>query len=527
MSMNPKNILNLLCNSFDQPQYDIKTIITNEERSFASQLEELIKNAVDNYTFMESYTTLHFVDENAIFDPVAIEEDVEDEYEETKDNKKIKIDVDLHYKQKAVEFWRSGKKKFETVKRKYRKVTQKALLYRWEAQIVEHGTRNEKLFEISKYVLDEFQNALDKSVPIHNLDIKRWALKARNDYNLSQHLFTASSKWIYNFKRRHCIVSRKINKFITQSQIANKEELRRNANEFVEKVKSKIALIGEDNVYNSDQSGFNLEMHAGRTLSFKGTLKVETLAQSLNSLTHSYTIQPIISASGHLMSPLFIVLKEKDGKFGPKIEKDLYKANNILVSASTSGKLTSELAIRWFEQIYLPNTNEKSVLCLDSWTGQNEKKFSTIDKRGKEVNILRIPAGTTGMIQPLDVYTFRPWKNFLKHFSDVVILYNYDINLHLRNNILKIQSLIHNQFSSPRFVNLFRYAWYKSGYIEEKPPKCETPVNFCFTNCETICDCCHDIAIFRCAWCTKSMCIQCFFDPNNSGSPHYCTNYKQ
>jgi len=116
MSMNPKNILNLLCNSFDQPQYDIKTIITNKERSFASQLEELIKNAVDNYIFMESYTTLHFVDENAISDSVAIEENVEDEYEETKDNKKIKINIDLHYKQKVVEFWRSGKKKFETVK---------------------------------------------------------------------------------------------------------------------------------------------------------------------------------------------------------------------------------------------------------------------------------------------------------------------------------------------------------------------------------------------------------------------------
>jgi len=51
MSMNPKNILNLLCNSFDQPQYNIKTIITNEERSFASQLEELIKNAIDKMLF--------------------------------------------------------------------------------------------------------------------------------------------------------------------------------------------------------------------------------------------------------------------------------------------------------------------------------------------------------------------------------------------------------------------------------------------------------------------------------------------
>jgi len=62
----------------------------------------LIKNAVDNYIFIESYTTLHFVDENAISDLVAIEEDIE--YEETKNNKKIKIDVDFYYKQKAVEF---------------------------------------------------------------------------------------------------------------------------------------------------------------------------------------------------------------------------------------------------------------------------------------------------------------------------------------------------------------------------------------------------------------------------------------
>jgi hypothetical protein len=110
-------------------------------------------------------------------------------------------------------------------------------------------------------------------------------------------LFTASSKWIHNLKKKHQIVVRKINKFVTQTQIANKEELKEKANEFVENVQSKIALIGEDNVYNSDQSGFNLEMHAGRTLSFTGTSKVETLAQSLNSLTHSYTIQPIVSAS--------------------------------------------------------------------------------------------------------------------------------------------------------------------------------------------------------------------------------------
>ncbi|XP_043472738.1 uncharacterized protein LOC122505293 [Leptopilina heterotoma] len=159
--------------------------------------------------------------------------------------------------------------------------------------------------------------------------------------------------------------------------------------------------------------------------------------------------------------------------------------------------------------------------------GTNKKNLEKVDTRGKEVKILTIPAGTTGQIQPLDVYGFRPWKNFVKHFSDSVILYDFEVNLHLRNNILKLQSVTHNQLSSPRFINLFKYGWYKSGYILEKPPKCDTPVAYCFKSCDTVCHYCGDNAFFRCAWCTKFMCFEHFFDPRNESSPHYCQNYEQ
>jgi len=77
--------------------------------------------------------------------------------------------------------------------------------------------------------------------------------------------------------------------------------------------------------------------------------------------------------------------------------------------------------------------------------GANEKRCNAIDKRGEEVNIRFLPERYNSATKCLYIYTFKPWKNFL-HFSDVAILYNYDINLHLRNNILKIQSLIRNQF---------------------------------------------------------------------------------
>ena len=49
-----------------------------------------------------------------------------------------------------------------------------------------------------------------------------------------------------------------------------------------------------------------------------------------------------------------------------------------------------------------------------------------------------MPKGTTGKIQPLDVFGFRIWKYFDRHFSDSVILMNRDVNLHLRNIIIKL-----------------------------------------------------------------------------------------
>jgi len=104
------------------------------------------------------------------------------------------------------------------------------------------------------------------------------------------------------------------------------------------------------------------------------------------------------------------------------VQKSIYKADNILVFASKSGKLISGLVIKWFEIVFLSNAGEKSVLCLDSWSGQTKNKFENIDKGDKEVKILTIPAGTIGYI-PLDVYVFRPWKNFLKQFSDLIFLY--------------------------------------------------------------------------------------------------------
>jgi len=305
------------------------------------------------------------------------------------------------------------------------------------------------------------------------IELRLWALEAKDQVDLSQ--FKASNWWIWKFKKVHGIVSRKITTFRTRSTLQDTGNLQNIAGLFVSNVKFNIPSIGVEEIYNADESGFNLEIHSGRTLAKSGVKTVEAIVQSVSSTTHSYTIMPIISASGRLLSPLYIVLKESTGTFGPRVQETLFRPVNIYIQASKSGKLTSEHFKTWFSEVYLPNTGRKSMLLLDSWTGHCPRQLEQLIPQDKEVKFLTIPKKTTGFIQPLDVFGFRVWKNFVRTFSDNVILQERDVTLHSRNEIIKLQSLTHNQLSSPRFKNLFHYAWVKSGYLEKHPDEFQNP----------------------------------------------------
>lgn len=177
----------------------------------------------------------------------------------------------------------------------------------------------------------------------------------------------------------------------------------------------------------------------------------------------------------------------------------------------------------WLQHVFFPKIGPKSLLLIDSWTGHCPQAVLDVKPSNRDVKVMIIPKGTTGKIQPLDVFGFRVWKNFVRHFSDNCLLMNYDIDLHLRNNIIKLQSLVHNQLSSPRYIDLFKYSWYKSGYIEEKPANFENPVDFAFgDSCNSHCEVpgCGNVAIVRCSWCKKSLCFKHFFDDY-----HYCSTY--
>jgi len=69
---------------------------------------------------------------------------------------------------------------------------------------------------------------------------------------------------------------------------------------------------------NADQSGFVYEFTSTRTLSHVGEKTTRIVAHNINKTTHSFTIMPIVTLDGRLLSPLYICLQEISGnELGP------------------------------------------------------------------------------------------------------------------------------------------------------------------------------------------------------------------
>ncbi|KAL1493823.1 hypothetical protein ABEB36_009509 [Hypothenemus hampei] len=85
--------------------------------------------------------------------------------------------------------------------------------------------------------------ALEKRLPIHDMDIRKWALEANQNVGLDHTAFKAFDTWIKTFKRHHRIVSRKITKFITKKNLLEQDVIIKKPKEFVEAIKKKWILM--------------------------------------------------------------------------------------------------------------------------------------------------------------------------------------------------------------------------------------------------------------------------------------------
>ena len=133
--------------------------------------------------------------------------------------------------------------------------------------------------------------------------------------------FKESNYFLHQFKYRYKVTSRKITRFINRRDVTLDSVVRTRALEFVQEVMVYILAnaIDADMVLNMDESRFEYEITSNRTLSMTGEKTTEATVARVASTTYSYTIQVLISISGHVTKKFCICFQEAGGKFGKHV----------------------------------------------------------------------------------------------------------------------------------------------------------------------------------------------------------------
>ncbi|GAU87298.1 hypothetical protein RvY_00176 [Ramazzottius varieornatus] len=133
--------------------------------------------------------------------------------------------------------------------------------------------------------------------------------------------------------------------------------------------------------------------------------------------------------------------------------------------------MTKKLYLDWSEKVLFPHMEERCIFLADSW----------------------------------------------KTFTDQ----DLPVQVHHRDVILRLHSLLYQQFRSPRFENLIAEAWHKSGYTDEGFMYVN-PAKFMFDKLKGSClhENYRDIVLLVCGWCKARLCFYHFYDAH-----HFCTIY--
>lgn len=173
---------------------------------------------------------------------------------------------------------------------------------------------------------------------------------------------------------------------------------------------------------------------------------------------------------------------------------------------------------RYVTHVLQPTLTSKSLLLIDAWGGQQaDDCFESIEREtGFTCTRLGIPPGATATTQPLDVFYNRQWKRVVRQFYDHVACQTLNINLYSRDNIIKMQSLVHHMFTHETFVPMGQYAFYASGLRPDRSPYFQTPAEVLFPPALASCSNCPSKAFIRCVFCGVDLCFQEFFVLNHN-----------
>jgi hypothetical protein len=178
---------------------------------------------------------------------------------------------------------------------------------------------------------------------------------------------------------------------VTKREVDNQIDIQKPAELFLAEVPTLFSRYKADYVLNTDQFSLELEVHSSRTLSYHDEKTTLSTARSKNATTHSYTVQPMISLSGKLVHSVLLCLKEPTSKMSDNIKNHLFKADNVVLTCSASGKLTTSLGQYWRDNVLASSivSSPRTLLISDGWSDQwriqEFLKGGAVEQRGVRI----------------------------------------------------------------------------------------------------------------------------------------------
>ncbi|XP_071574627.1 uncharacterized protein [Temnothorax nylanderi] len=478
----------------------------------------------------EELILLHEIDEENVFHEVDDVDEDDEDFVVEEEKKKVAKYIDLDYKIKVVNIAKQHPKwNLKTLQKKgCLRLKSLRVLKRWEEDIKHGGTKIDKYSTINSWTYDRFVEARENFQQVTTRNLQQWALTAASQFTNFD--FKASESWVKKFKRNHKIRQRKITKYVSERETVSLEETLAAAEIFRIQARALIPHFDKDFVINTDQTGCQYQSTFNRSLAKQGSKTVLVKKHNINKITHSYTAQYAMTLSGKLLPLVFVCLQESTGNFGPRVQERVdemvKKYKNVVVTSSKSGNLTTYLYTKFLkETLLLYVGKEKFLLLIDSWGGQtNPSLYDEIFQNDESIGtctIKVIPPKCTPLVQPCDVYFYRQVKNFIKRLQNCSHLIEQNREIASREDCIKIQSIVHNQLSSPVFSKMLRYAWFAAKLSDEREV---------FMNVNEVCfptdilknPCaCKKAAFIRCARCFMTYCFPCFYDEYH---PDSCTD---
>ena len=396
-------------------------------------------------------------------------------------------------------------------------------------------------YEALKDIVNEkFKMLREDGVTVHGNDLCRMATEESSKLCLKRKC--SSISFVNSIKKKYNIGGRRVQKKRTKTY--SKEEIESSAANFYSKINQLVIkeVLKPCQIFNADQTGINLEITDKRTLDYVGTKEVVSKIISDSNTTHSFTVQLYFSMN-RMGKTVFLIFKG-DNEFGKEVEKNgktkvvgariqaklrkiLEKCKNVEVFFNSCAKMDKPAMNKWMDVFEKDNQNlTKKLLIWDALSVQTKitQDNQPVDEdecESDEYNLKflfensktlyeTIPAGTTSIAQPLDSrfilqfkYLYKYLYKLMKHREESIIDKYW---------IIKLVSVVYNQFSSPKFERLIEYCWSVCNYVHPDLPIHNEYGKVIEINLSKLTTCykCNSQSVVRCAHCNYEFCLEHF-----------------